>query len=70
MGVVPVARRNAAENELVSQKPTVSPMSVTEERDALVEAGPLYAGESVARIGDIRPAGAITRELAVLSATS
>jgi nitronate monooxygenase len=30
----------------------------------LVEAGPLYAGECVARIGDIRPAGALVRALA------
>lgn len=30
----------------------------------LIEAGPLYAGESVARIDDIRPAGALVRELA------
>ncbi len=33
-------------------------------RDNLVEAGPLYAGECVARIKDIRPAGELTRELA------
>jgi NAD(P)H-dependent flavin oxidoreductase YrpB (nitropropane dioxygenase family) len=32
--------------------------------DALVESGPLYAGESVARIRDVRPAGELTRELA------
>jgi nitronate monooxygenase len=32
---------------------------------ALLEAGALYAGETVARIDDIRPAGAIVRELAV-----
>ena len=30
----------------------------------LVEAGPLYAGQSVARIADIRPAGALVRDLA------
>ena len=30
----------------------------------LIDAGPLYAGESVARITDIRPAGALVRELA------
>jgi nitronate monooxygenase len=30
----------------------------------LIEGGPLYAGESVARIADIRPAGALVRELA------
>lgn len=30
----------------------------------LIEGGPLYAGESVARIVDIRPAGALVRDLA------
>ena len=30
----------------------------------LLEAGPLYAGEGVARITDIRPAGELVRELA------
>ena len=30
----------------------------------LVEAGPLYAGECIKRIGDIRPAGELVRELA------
>jgi len=30
----------------------------------LVEAGPLYAGECVDRISDIRPAGELVRELA------
>jgi len=30
----------------------------------LVDAGALYAGETVARIGDVQPAGRIVRELA------
>jgi nitronate monooxygenase len=30
----------------------------------LLDSGPLYAGESVARIDDVRPAGELTRELA------
>lgn len=29
----------------------------------LVDAGALYAGETVARIGDVRPAAAIVRDL-------
>ena len=45
-------------------------MAPTNGLEGLVEAGALYAGESVARIGDIRPAGELTRELAVFSATS
>ena len=30
----------------------------------LIEAGPLYAGECIDRIDDIRPAGELVRELA------
>jgi hypothetical protein len=30
---------------------------------SLVEAGPLYAGECIERIGDVRPAAALVREL-------
>ncbi len=32
--------------------------------DRTVESGALYAGESVARIGDVRPAGELVRTLA------
>jgi NAD(P)H-dependent flavin oxidoreductase YrpB (nitropropane dioxygenase family) len=32
--------------------------------DALVESGPLYAGETVARLTEVRPAGELVRELA------
>jgi hypothetical protein len=31
--------------------------------DTLVDAGPLYAGETVARIDDVRPAAAIVADL-------
>jgi hypothetical protein len=45
--------------------PLFSPAGAVREGPSnLVEAGPLYAGESVARIADIRPAGALVRELA------
>jgi len=45
--------------------PLLSPMAVTRDLPAkLLDVAPLYAGESVARIHDIRPAGALTRELA------
>jgi nitronate monooxygenase len=50
--------------------PFLSPMSVTEERGGLLESGPLYAGQSVARISDIRPAAEVTSELAGIAATS
>jgi hypothetical protein len=31
--------------------------------DNLLDAGPLYAGESIARIDDVRPAAELVREL-------
>lgn len=44
--------------------PLLGPAAATEGRgDNLVEAGPLYAGQSVARIDDIRPAAELVRDL-------
>jgi NAD(P)H-dependent flavin oxidoreductase YrpB (nitropropane dioxygenase family) len=44
--------------------PLFGPAAATAGRnDNLVEAGPLYAGESVGRIDDIRPAGELVRDL-------
>jgi nitronate monooxygenase len=46
-------------------RPIFSPVApVDGSPDSLLEAGALYAGESVARISDLRPAGELTRELA------
>ena len=43
----------------------LSPATPTDDRPAtLVDAGPLYAGETVARIDDVRPAAELVRELA------
>ena len=45
--------------------PLLGPVAPTADRaDSLVEAGALYAGETVARIRDIRPAAELVRELA------
>jgi nitronate monooxygenase len=45
--------------------PLLSPQPPTDGGpDGLVESGPLYAGETVARLGDVRPAGELTGELA------
>ena len=44
--------------------PLFGPAAATAGRNSnLVEAGPLYAGESVARINDIRPAAKLVRDL-------
>jgi nitronate monooxygenase len=46
-------------------RPTFGPAAATADGPPnLVEAGPLYAGECVARISDIRPAADLVRELA------
>ena len=45
--------------------PLLTPNAVTQGRpSSQLDAGALYAGETVARIDDIRPAGPLTRELA------
>ena len=42
----------------------LTPIGPTDDGPAtLVEAGPLYAGETVARIGDVRPAAELVAEL-------
>ena len=44
--------------------PLLGPAAATAGGNAnLIEAGPLYAGESVARIDDIRPAAELVRDL-------
>jgi NAD(P)H-dependent flavin oxidoreductase YrpB (nitropropane dioxygenase family) len=46
-------------------RPLFGPAAATADGPpSLIEAGPLYAGECIARIGDIRPAGELVRELA------
>ena len=62
---VPVAvqlRLAASQN---AGRPLFGPAAATADGPAsLIEAGPLYAGECIARIGDIRPAGELVGELA------
>jgi hypothetical protein len=43
--------------------PLLGPAAATAGLDNLIEAGPLYAGESVARIDDIRPAAQLVTDL-------
>jgi nitronate monooxygenase len=45
-------------------RPILSPQPPADDApENLLDAGPLYAGETVARIDEVRPAGALTREL-------
>jgi NAD(P)H-dependent flavin oxidoreductase YrpB (nitropropane dioxygenase family) len=54
----------AAARQRPSQ-PLLGPRPPTDDGpESLLDAGPLYAGETVARIDELRPAGALTRELA------
>ena len=60
---VPLQMRVAATQQ--AGRPLFGPVAATRDGPAnLVDAGPLYAGESVARIEDIRPAGELVRWLA------
>jgi NAD(P)H-dependent flavin oxidoreductase YrpB (nitropropane dioxygenase family) len=59
---VPVQFRLAATQK--SSRPMFGPAAATVDGPPnLIEAGPLYAGECVNRISDIRPAGELVREL-------
>jgi nitronate monooxygenase len=59
---------SAQERLVAAQRPAsplLSPQPPSEGTpETLLESGPLYAGESVARVTDVRPAGDLTRELA------
>ena len=60
---VPMQLRLAATQK--STRPVFGPAAATVDGPAnLIDAGPLYAGECIDRIGDIRPAGELVRELA------
>lgn len=59
---VPMQFRLAASQK--ANRPTFGPAAATAGGPSnLIDAGPLYAGECVDRISDIRPAGDLVREL-------
>src|SRR5689334_7969911 len=53
---VPMERQGAFARMQRPDRPLLGPSAAMPGAENLLEAGPLYAGESVARIGDIRPA--------------
>ena len=62
---VPMRLQSRLAATQVPSRPLFGPSAATAGRAPnLVEAGPLYAGESVARIRDVRPARELVRELA------
>lgn len=62
---LPDSAQSAALRRQRAAVPFLSPQPPTDQTPGnLLDAGPLYAGETVARIHDLRPAGELVRELA------
>ncbi len=62
---VPLERQTVLMRLQRADRPLLGPFAVTEgSPPRLLDAGPLYAGESVARLHDIRPAAELVAELA------
>jgi nitronate monooxygenase len=65
LGKLPAPRALATGSAQRASVPVFSPNTpVDDGPSSLLDAGALYAGETVARLYDVRPAGEITRELA------
>jgi hypothetical protein len=61
---VPVARRDALARKQRPDRPLLGPLAAVKGGPpGLLDSGPLYAGESVARIHDLRPAAELVFEL-------
>jgi NAD(P)H-dependent flavin oxidoreductase YrpB (nitropropane dioxygenase family) len=63
--LVPLSRRDALARSQRPGRPLLGPLAASDDGPRnLLDAGPLYAGESVARIHDLRPAAELVAELA------
>lgn len=61
---VPLSKQGGMARLQRADRPVLGPFGVTQNGPpGLLDAGPLYAGESVARIHELRPAGALVAEL-------
>lgn len=68
---VPLSRRDAMARMQRADRPLLGPLAATAGGPRnLLDSGPLYAGESVARIHDLRPAGELVAELTGLTNAS
>jgi nitronate monooxygenase len=67
---VPLERQGALARAQRADRPLLGPFAVVAGAPDLLEAGPLYAGESVARIHDLRPAGELVAQLSGNAPTS
>jgi nitronate monooxygenase len=62
---VPIGLQRRLEAAQSPNRPLFGPAAATDDGpESLVDAGPLYAGETIARIDDIRPAAELVRALA------
>jgi len=62
---VPLSKRDALARRQRAGGPLLGPLAAVQGGPSnLLDAGPLYAGESVARIHDLRPAAELVSELA------
>jgi NAD(P)H-dependent flavin oxidoreductase YrpB (nitropropane dioxygenase family) len=65
LAAIPMSMQGTIARMQRSGTPLLGPFPPTDDGPrGLLDAGPLYAGESVARIYDVRPAGELVRELA------
>jgi nitronate monooxygenase len=65
LAAVPMSMQGAVAKLQRPGVPLLGPFAATDDGPrGLLDSGPLYAGESVARIYDVRPAGEVARELA------
>jgi nitronate monooxygenase len=65
LAAIPMSKQDLVAGMQRPGMPLLGPFAPTDDGPhSLLDAGALYAGESVARIYDVRPAGALVRELA------
>ena len=63
LGLIPLERQETLRRMQRADRPPLGPFAAVEGATNLLDAGPLYAGETVARIGDVRPAGELVAAL-------
>ena len=67
---IPLDRQDRLARLQRADRPLLGPSAATAGAPHLLDAGPLYAGESVARIRDLRPAAELVAELSANAPTS
>ena len=70
LGRIPLEQQEKLRRVQRSGSPLLGPFAAVEGADNLLDAGPLYAGETVARIDDLRPAAELVAELSGNAPTS